>query len=71
MIECPEYTLTLPPPCSTNRDHLTVPLETWGGSPRGSVTMQEPVVRSGQVQDDGRVVTRTVLTSSLSSADPS
>ena len=23
MIGCPEYTLTLPPPCPTNRDHLT------------------------------------------------
>ena len=23
MIECPEYTLTLPPPCPTNWDHLT------------------------------------------------
>ena len=22
MIGCPEYTLTLPPPCPTNRDHL-------------------------------------------------
>ena len=25
MIECPEYTLTLPPPCPTNRDHLSLP----------------------------------------------
>ena len=24
MIDYPEYTLTLPPPCPTNRDHLTV-----------------------------------------------
>ena len=24
MIGRPEYTLTLPPPCPTNRDHLTL-----------------------------------------------
>ena len=24
MIGRPEYTLTLPPPCPTNRDHLTM-----------------------------------------------
>ena len=26
MIGRPEYTLTLPPPCPTNRDHLNQPL---------------------------------------------
>ena len=24
MIGCPEYTLSLPPPCPTNRDHLNL-----------------------------------------------
>ena len=24
MIECPEYTLTLPPPCPTSRDRLSL-----------------------------------------------
>ena len=27
MIGRPEYTLTLPPPCPTNRDHLTLPAQ--------------------------------------------
>ena len=27
MIECPEYTLSLPPPCPTNRDHLTTSVQ--------------------------------------------
>ena len=31
MIGRPEYTLSLPPPCPTNRDHLSMALPGFGG----------------------------------------
>ena len=42
MIGRPEYTLTLPPPCPTNRDHLRPHTSLYGLTPMDFATRSAP-----------------------------
>ena len=50
MIDYPEYTLTLPPPCPTNQDHLM--LLQWPARPRNSLPSTGSTGPSGRVIKD-------------------